>query len=109
MPEFTLIIGNKNYSSWSLRAWLWMKHLNIDFEEIVIANIKLQQMASNSIEDWKALLIDDVQIHTYPENNKREDIRDAPPKHVFANSPIEIKKTPRVNSTPTYRLSGLTS
>ncbi|HRE18371.1 MAG TPA: glutathione S-transferase N-terminal domain-containing protein, partial [Rhodocyclaceae bacterium] len=28
-----LYIGNKNYSSWSLRAWLLMKHLGIEFVE----------------------------------------------------------------------------
>ena len=31
-----LIIGNKNYSSWSLRAWLLMKEAGIDFEEVRI-------------------------------------------------------------------------
>ncbi len=31
-----LIIGNKNYSSWSLRPWLVLKEFNIDFEEIKI-------------------------------------------------------------------------
>lgn len=29
-----LIIGNKNYSSWSMRPWLLLKHFGIDFEEI---------------------------------------------------------------------------
>ncbi|MCW8930451.1 MAG: glutathione S-transferase family protein [Gammaproteobacteria bacterium] len=33
MSDLTLIIGNKNYSSWSLRPWFWMKYHNIDFEE----------------------------------------------------------------------------
>ena len=32
----TLVIGNKNYSSWSLRAWLFLKESGIDFEEIRI-------------------------------------------------------------------------
>jgi glutathione S-transferase len=32
----TLIIGNKNYSSWSLRPWLFLKHHGIAFEEIRI-------------------------------------------------------------------------
>ena len=32
----TLVIGNKNYSSWSMRAWLLLRWLEIDFEEIVI-------------------------------------------------------------------------
>lgn len=31
-----LIIGNKNYSSWSLRPWLALKALGIPFEEILI-------------------------------------------------------------------------
>lgn len=29
-----LVIGNKNYSSWSLRPWLLMRHAGIAFEEI---------------------------------------------------------------------------
>ena len=36
MPEFTLIIGNKNYSSWSLRAWLALKQAAVPFEEVRI-------------------------------------------------------------------------
>jgi glutathione S-transferase len=31
-----LIIGNKNYSSWSLRPWIAMKQIGLDFEEILI-------------------------------------------------------------------------
>src|ERR1041385_378896 len=31
-----LVIGNKNYSSWSLRPWIAMKALGIAFEEILI-------------------------------------------------------------------------
>ncbi len=31
-----LVIGNKNYSSWSLRPWLLMKELGIPFEEVLI-------------------------------------------------------------------------
>jgi glutathione S-transferase len=37
MAPLTLVIGNKNYSSWSLRAWLLMKHVGVPFEEIVVA------------------------------------------------------------------------
>lgn len=36
VAEFTLIIGNKNYSSWSLRPWLVLKQAGIAFDEIVI-------------------------------------------------------------------------
>jgi len=28
-----LIIGNKNYSSWSLRPWLLLRHFGVEFEE----------------------------------------------------------------------------
>src|SRR4051794_41583967 len=31
-----LVIGNKNYSSWSLRPWIAMTALGIPFEEILI-------------------------------------------------------------------------
>ena len=36
MAEFTLVIGNKNYSSWSLRGWLMARIAGIEFEEIVV-------------------------------------------------------------------------
>lgn len=32
----TLVIGNKNYSSWSLRPWLALAHYGIEFTEVVI-------------------------------------------------------------------------
>src|SRR6478736_6079212 len=32
-----LIVGNKNYSSWSLRPWIAMKAAGIPFEEQVIS------------------------------------------------------------------------
>ena len=33
MDKVTLVIGNKNYSSWSLRAWLALRKAGIEFEE----------------------------------------------------------------------------
>ena len=36
MSELTLIIGNRNYSSWSLRPWMLLRHLRVTFEEILI-------------------------------------------------------------------------
>jgi glutathione S-transferase len=32
----TLIVGSKNYSSWSLRPWLLMRHFGVDFAEVVL-------------------------------------------------------------------------
>jgi glutathione S-transferase len=36
MNKLKLVIGNKNYSSWSLRPWFFLKNLNIDFEEELV-------------------------------------------------------------------------
>ena len=36
MSELHLIIGNKNYSSWSLRPWILLTHLGIAFEETIV-------------------------------------------------------------------------
>jgi hypothetical protein len=36
VPEFTIILGNKAYSSWSLRGWLLLKRSGADFEELVV-------------------------------------------------------------------------
>ena len=33
MSDLTLVIGNKNYSSWSLRPWLALRNAGIPFEE----------------------------------------------------------------------------
>jgi glutathione S-transferase len=32
----TLVVGNKNYSSWSMRPWVLMKQLGIPFEEVTL-------------------------------------------------------------------------
>ena len=37
MSQLTLIIGNKNYSSWSLRHWVFMKHYQLAFVEKRVA------------------------------------------------------------------------
>jgi glutathione S-transferase len=37
MSDYTLVIGNKKYSSWSLRPWIWMRHARIPFREKRIA------------------------------------------------------------------------
>jgi len=37
MSELKLIIGNKNYSSWSLRPWIALKQFGIEFDEELIS------------------------------------------------------------------------
>jgi len=36
VAEIRLVLGNKNYSSWSLRAWFCLRKCEIDFEEVLI-------------------------------------------------------------------------
>ena len=34
MPDLTLVIGNKNYSSWSMRPWVLLREAGIAFKEV---------------------------------------------------------------------------
>jgi glutathione S-transferase len=36
MADFTLVIGNKKYSSWSMRGWMMLKQIGVPFDEIAI-------------------------------------------------------------------------
>lgn len=36
MNGLTLVIGNKNYSSWSMQPWLLMRQHGIEFDEVQI-------------------------------------------------------------------------
>lgn len=36
MSTLKLAIGNKNYSSWSLRPWMLLRHLGLAFEEVLL-------------------------------------------------------------------------
>ena len=40
-----LVIGNKNYSSWSLRPWLAARHAGIEFDEVRVALYTLEGVA----------------------------------------------------------------
>jgi glutathione S-transferase len=45
MADFVIYIGNKNYSSWSLRAWLMLKATGATFEEVLIPLYEAQSRA----------------------------------------------------------------
>ncbi|ENV47912.1 hypothetical protein P255_01620 [Acinetobacter brisouii CIP 110357] len=47
---YTLWIGNKNYSSWSLRAWLSLRALDIPFQE----QLSPLNLGSSSYQKFKA-------------------------------------------------------
>ncbi len=90
MTDFTLVIGNKNYSSWSLRPWVWMKHLGISFEEIVVplfqddtdekldsyfSNSKVPVLIHDDLEIWDSLAICEYLAELYPQQGLLEDIQ----------------------------------
>lgn len=79
---FDLYIGNKNYSSWSLRAWLLLKHFGIPFTEHMVSvagrdyNPVLKPFAGNARvpclhEDgfavWESLAIAETLAERYPQ------------------------------------------
>jgi glutathione S-transferase len=56
-----LVIGNKNYSSWSLRPWLLLQHFGVPFEEInesLNANKLSQRLNRYSPSNRVPVLID---------------------------------------------------
>jgi glutathione S-transferase len=72
---YTLVIGNKAYSSWSLRPWLLMKHAGIPFEEKKLSLYQegaKQQLLSHSgagkvpvLHDGKETIWDSLAIAEY--------------------------------------------
>ena len=82
MSRLTLVIGNKNYSSWSLRAWLALRKTGADFEELLIplsrpeteAAIKLHSPAGRvpvlkvgDLAIWDSLAIAEYLAERFPE------------------------------------------
>jgi glutathione S-transferase len=75
MSDYTLVIGNKNYSSWSLRPWLWMRQAGIPFTEKRVAlytdtyTEELQPYFSNNkvpvLQDGELIVWDTLAILEY--------------------------------------------
>lgn len=78
----TLVIGNKNYSSWSMRPWLLMRQTGIPFEEIRIplyvpgSEIELAKWSPSSkvpalhdgnIRVWDSLAICEYLAERFPD------------------------------------------
>lgn len=79
---FDLYIGNKNYSSWSLRPWLLMKHFGIPFTEHMVSvagrdyNPALKPLAGNArvpclhedgFQVWDSLAIAETLAERHPQ------------------------------------------
>jgi glutathione S-transferase len=84
MAKLNLIIGNKNYSSWSLRPWLAMTMAGIEFDETLIlldTPDTKKQIAEHSKAGrvpilrhgnaaiWETLAILEYLAETFPEKN----------------------------------------
>jgi glutathione S-transferase len=96
VSKLTLVVGNKNYSSWSLRPWLAMKMLGLDFEEVRIPlyrpeskaailryspAVKVPCLVDGSIRVW-----DSLAIIEYLAESHRELWPDAPAARALARS-----------------------
>ena len=90
VPEFTLVIGNKNYSSWSLRPWLWMRHIGLEFDEVPVSlyselmpdqlrcyfsNTKVPVLLHQDLEVWDSLAILEYLVSLSPEQGLPADIK----------------------------------
>src|SRR5437899_4222945 len=77
-----LIIGNKNYSSWSLRPWIAMKVAGIAFDEEVISldakdfksrvtkisgTGKVPALTDGKVQVWESLAILEYLAEKYPD------------------------------------------
>ena len=76
-----IVVGNKNYSSWSLRGWLMLKKTRQPFEEVVVGldrpdtaeNIRkyspsgrVPVLLSGDVTIWDSLAIGEYLAETYP-------------------------------------------
>lgn len=92
MSDLTLIIGNKNYSSWSLRPWIMLRHHRIGFEEKRVplfvdsteetlaeydSDYKVPILKDGELVVWDSLSILEYVSETYLENRGWPDDREA--------------------------------
>lgn len=83
MSGLKLVIGNKNYSSWSMRPWLLLRQRGIEFEEVQIPLRqpdslerklayspagKVPILIDGDLHIWESLAIVDYLDEKFPEN-----------------------------------------
>jgi glutathione S-transferase len=81
MAAFTLVIGNKNFSSWSLRPWLALKQTGAAFEEVLVPlrkadsrdrilayskSGKVPFLRHGSVDVWESLAICEYLAELFP-------------------------------------------
>jgi glutathione S-transferase len=82
MSELKLIVGNKNYSSWSMRPWVAMKAAGIDFTDEIIpfdfpagnpaikavsATGRVPLLVHDGFKIWESLAIIEYVAELFPE------------------------------------------
>ncbi len=107
MKKPLLIIGNKNYSSWSLRAWLLLKAFDVDFD---VQSIELFDPSAKPIlsahsptgsvpvliseqSEGKVTVWDTLAIMTYANDYLiATDVWSGDAKHTLENSDFNLRK-----------------
>lgn len=82
MAEMTLVIGNQNYSSWSLRPWLFLEYHGIPFRArkvqlftdsmerdlaVHFSDNKVPVLIAGDLEVWDSLAILEYLVELFPE------------------------------------------
>ncbi len=82
MSNLELVIGNKNYSTWSLRPWFFLKNLDIAFKEKMVflfeddtndilspyfSNDKVPVLVDEDLQVWDTLAIIEYAADKFPE------------------------------------------
>jgi len=82
MSSLKLVIGNKNYSTWSLRPWFFLTELGIEFEEEMVwlftdemeaqlekyfSNAKVPVLVEGDLTVWDTMAIIERIADKYPE------------------------------------------
>jgi glutathione S-transferase len=82
MSALTIVVGNKNYSSWSLRGWLPLEHAGVAYEEIMIPlgrpdtkeriaavspSGRLPALRHGDVHVWESLAIAEYVAETFPD------------------------------------------
>jgi glutathione S-transferase len=82
MPDATLTISSRNYSSWSLRGWLLAKFAKLEFEEVIVPpddadarkellllspSILVPCLTQNGVKVWDTLAIGEYLNEVRPE------------------------------------------
>jgi glutathione S-transferase len=96
VSKLALVVGNKNYSSWSLRPWLAMKMLGLDFDEVRIPLYRPESKAAilryspagkvPCLVDGSIRVWDSLAIIEYLAESHRELWPDAPAARALARS-----------------------